>query len=175
LNFCVNALTSCFLYKKTGGPNSTRVVLTQASENIQYFFSSPLENRDLLLDLYINKGLSASQIGGKYSHSKSFVLGLLSKFRIEKRPPHQNGTKTSTPPFGSKHYRQRLAQEGSEQLVIDKILKMSSQKMSLRAIANALDTEGIPARQGTKWNPQKIKRILDRQKSNGNNTGKRCS
>lgn len=55
------------------------------------------------------------------------------------------------------------APRDDERAVIDRMLAMRAEGMSFRAIAAALDADGIPPRRGTNWQAMTVKRILDRE------------
>lgn len=145
-----------------GGLGRALSELDIATRNLIYFFSTPIDNPSLLKSLYINRSFSVRKIANRYNVSKTYILRLLNDYGITRRPSHKNGENTSIPPFGFTNHGNNRIENTEEQEAIAKILQMQSKKMSLRSIASTLDKEHIPARQGTQWHPQKIKRILER-------------
>jgi DNA invertase Pin-like site-specific DNA recombinase len=66
------------------------------------------------------------------------------------------------PPYGWRADSGRLVEDPAEQATLDRIAELRGQRRSLRSIAAALQAEGHRPRQGERWHPNTLARILDR-------------
>jgi DNA invertase Pin-like site-specific DNA recombinase len=66
------------------------------------------------------------------------------------------------PPYGWRADGKELVPVPAEQAVLDRIWDLHLQRKSLRAIGAALTAEGHLPRQGGRWHPNTLARILDR-------------
>ena len=75
------------------------------------------------------------------------------------------GEAWATPPFGqAKDAAGRLVDVPAERRVIDEVIKLRSDGMSIRAIVAALNVRGVPTRHGGKWHIATVQRVLRRRR-----------
>jgi DNA invertase Pin-like site-specific DNA recombinase len=67
------------------------------------------------------------------------------------------------PPYGWRAEGGRLVEDSGERAVVDRIALLRGRGRSLRAIAATLDAEGIRPREGARWHPNTLARILARE------------
>jgi DNA invertase Pin-like site-specific DNA recombinase len=66
------------------------------------------------------------------------------------------------PRYGWRAEGGRLVSDPAEQEVLTRIRELAGQDLSLRQIAAALEADGLRPRQGERWHPNTLARILDR-------------
>lgn len=71
------------------------------------------------------------------------------------------GYAAGSPPFGWRADGGELVHDEAEQAIISRMVEMREGGASLRAIAQALDTEAVPAKRGGRWSPSAVSRVLD--------------
>ena len=119
------------------------------------------QNLSFLTEEYCQNGLSAKQIAAKTFSSKSSVTAALHKAKIPVRTPHRHHGHISQPRYGDKVRNEKLVAHQAERRVIEAVMNLKSEGLSLRKIALVLDQMKIPTKeQGRKWHPEMIRRIL---------------
>lgn len=115
----------------------------------------------LVHHLYVEKGLSIRQIADQIFWSKETVRASLHEMGIEIREPcHHHGRK-SQPRFGERLVKGKIIEHKGEQKVIQSVVEMRGQGLSLRQIAGLLEELEVPTKGGAlKWHPQMVKNIL---------------
>jgi len=74
----------------------------------------------------------------------------------------QGGYAYGAPAYGQRAEGGRLAADEAEQAAIARMRELSGAGASLRAVAAALDAEGIRPKRGERWHPQTVARALAR-------------
>ena len=76
------------------------------------------------------------------------------------------GEAWATPPFGqAKDAAGRLVDAPAERRVIDEVIQLRSDGLSIRAIVAALNARGVPTRHGGKWHIATVQRVLRRARA----------
>jgi site-specific DNA recombinase len=76
------------------------------------------------------------------------------------------GEAWATPPFGqAKDAAGRLVDAPAERRVVDEVIKLRSDGMSIRAIVAALNARGVPTRHDGKWHIATVQRVLRRARA----------
>lgn len=66
--------------------------------------------------------------------------------------------------FGQRVIKDQLIEHKAEKRVVDSVIQMKAEGLSLRAIARCLDQMKIPTKmKGKKWHPEMVKRILNEE------------
>jgi DNA invertase Pin-like site-specific DNA recombinase len=80
-----------------------------------------------------------------------------------KTKAEQGGFAYGSPAFGQKAEGGELVADAREQAGVGRIAELHRDGKSLREIIGALDSEGIkPKREGAKWHPATVSRIIQR-------------
>ncbi len=66
-----------------------------------------------------------------------------------------------SPAYGTKAEDGVLVTDASEAAVLAQMKKMREHQMSLRAIAEVLNADGVPTKRGGRWAPSTVSRLLD--------------
>ena len=132
------------------------------TDMINFQVGSLYKDQSFLQKNYIENGLSVTQIAAQIFSSKSAVRENLKRFGIPLREPHRPHGRPACPRFGQKIQKGKAVPHQAEQKVIDAVLEMRKQGLSLRQIARFLSKVGVPTKQrGVTWHPQMVKRLLD--------------
>jgi DNA invertase Pin-like site-specific DNA recombinase len=102
------------------------------------------------------------------------ILGAVSEFERSmirlrlrngrRRKAERGGFAYGSPPLGFKAEQRELVPVESEQAVLARISDLYRQGLSLRGIAERLDSEGFSPKRGGSWHSETIRRIVARQK-----------
>ncbi len=138
---------------------------------IQVTLSPKLANNDEIRKLYVEKGLSASQIASQMRVAKSFVLARLHGLGIRdgqnaKRYTSPENYRCPVPPFGYAVKDGKLVPNKAELRVCHAIMElMDRQGLSSTATAKELSRRGLKNRAGrTTWNHGSVLVIYRRWK-----------
>lgn len=83
------------------------------------------------------------------------------RFEIPLREPHQSHGRPSQPKFGGRIQNGNVVTHMAEKRVIEAVLDMKKQNLSLRQIARFLTKVGVPTkRRGVAWHPEMVKRLV---------------
>jgi DNA invertase Pin-like site-specific DNA recombinase len=74
-----------------------------------------------------------------------------------------NGTYLGAEPMGFKRRAGKLIRNSEERRLIDRIVELRLEGLSLRAIGERLEEEGHKPKRGEHWHAQSLKLILDRE------------
>ena len=126
---------------------------------------SPLNDPNVLHQLYIENRLSQRQMAGLFASSKTAVQRALIRFNIKTNPtgktirPHPTNTL-----YGKKIVNEALVDHPEEQKTIGLILGLKNAGGSNRAIAVHLNERGIPTKKKSSkgWHHEMIRQILTR-------------
>lgn len=77
----------------------------------------------------------------------------------------QGGYAQGRPPYGFRAEDGELVPDPDEQPVVEKVRLMADADMSLRQIAEALNSAGHAQRNGNRWHPQQVARVIERAAS----------
>ncbi len=106
---------------------------------------------------------SAGQIVDEIFSSKCTVLKALKLNGIAARETHTHHGLTKQLRYGQRRWNGKVIQDKSETQVIQAVKKMREDGISLRKIAEYLDSMGAPPKnRGKKWHPEMMRRILSR-------------
>lgn len=112
----------------------------------------------------MEEGLSLAQIATENFTSKSVIRSHLDKFGIPIRSPHNTGLRNASACFGLKRRRGKLVDNITERRIVNAVVDLKAQGLSLRQIAKFLTKVGVPTKQrGKQWHPEMVKRILNFQ------------
>ncbi|MBV8610028.1 MAG: recombinase family protein [Singulisphaera sp.] len=76
------------------------------------------------------------------------------------------GEAWATPPFGqAKDAAGRLVDDPAERRVVDEVIKLRSDGMSIRAIVAIMNARGVPTRHGGRWHIATVQRVLRRARA----------
>ena len=64
--------------------------------------------------------------------------------------------------FGQRSLDRQLVADDGEQAVISRIRELRAAGVSLRQMADALNTEGLPSKRGGQWHPETLRRVVAR-------------
>ena len=130
--------------------------------DLTHFSHIPLyRDVSFLQQNYSVEGFSTSQIAKKIFSSREAVRRGILNAGIQIREPNRPHGHPAQPRYGEKIYCGKSKPYIAEQRVINAILGLNAQKLSLRQIASFLDQIGVPTKcRGRKWHPQMIARIL---------------
>lgn len=119
------------------------------------------KDKAFLQKKYVEEGLSITQIAAQIFSSRFAVRKNLERFGIPRREPHLHHGRPACPRFGQKMQKGKAVPHQTERKVIDAVLEMRKQGLSLRQIARFLSKVGVPTKQkGVVWHPQMVKRLL---------------
>jgi hypothetical protein len=126
------------------------------------FDAKPLyKDKCFLHEKYVLEGLSIAQISSQIFSSKEAVRENLIRFGISLREAHLPHGNPAQPKFGEKKRQGKLVTHLAEKRVIEAVIDMRKQHMSLRQIAKFLTKIGVPTkRRGVSWHPEMVKRLL---------------
>ena len=126
------------------------------------FDAQPLyKDRCFLHEKYVLEGLSIAQISSQIFSSKEAVRENLIRFGIPLREAHLPHGNPAQPKFGEKKRQGKLVTHLAEKRVIEAVIDMRKQQLSLRQIAKFLTKIGVPTkRRGVAWHPEMVKRLL---------------
>lgn len=131
-------------------------------DSLRLFEPSAWRNQSFLHQKYVQEGLSLRQIANIVVSSKEGVRAEILRQGIQIREKSQHHGRPAQPKFGLRLTRNKLVEHKAEQRVVDSIIQMKAEGLSLRAIARCLDQMKVPTKsQGKKWHPEMVKRILD--------------
>lgn len=134
----------------------------EVSDFIEFIHTKPYRDRDFLQQKYVVEGLSLDQIAEQIFSSKEAVISGLKRFSITLRKPSAPHGRLAQPRYGQKYRNGRITIERTEQRVIDTIISMQAQGMSLRQIAKTRSSLKMPTKfNGQAWHPQMVKQVLD--------------
>lgn len=155
---------------KIGGPTRIRDEHQYISDIIQVALIPYKVKPSFIAKLYLEQGLSASQIAVKVGCSKTTVLEKLRSLDIK------NGTlggkkarshyKTSNPPYGFHYQGSQLVPFPKEVRICRIVVKhINEEQVSFREVARRLSEKGFQNRVGkTNWNHTMVKTIYERWK-----------
>ncbi|MEZ4750363.1 MAG: recombinase family protein [Bdellovibrionota bacterium] len=107
------------------------------------------------------EGLSLAQIAAEIFSSKEAVRAALKRFNIPSREPHKPHSRPSQPRYGKQIRSGKVSPHLAELQMIQTIMELRRQGLTLRKIAEVLTSMGVPTKKrGKSWHPQMIKRIL---------------
>ena len=73
------------------------------------------------------------------------------------------GQHVGSPALGFRMTEGQLEQDQAELAIVDRILELRANGMTLQAIADLLNSESIPTKRGGKWHPSTVTYILSRK------------
>jgi len=89
---------------------------------------------------------------------------IVAKTRMKMRQHMREGRKMGGhPPYGHKFEGNRMLKDRREQAIVEEIMRLHAQGLSMRKAGQYLDERGIKPRGKGGWNPKTIKRIIDRR------------
>jgi len=135
---------------------------TEHLTDIINFRCLPLyKDRCFLHQKYVVEGLSIAQISSQIVSSKAAVRDNLVRFGIPLREAHLPHGRPAQPKFGQKFRDGKAVPHMAEKKVIEAVMEMRKQNLSLRQIARFLTKVGVPTkRRGVSWHPEMVKRLL---------------
>ena len=111
---------------------------------------------------YVVEGLSIAQIAEQIVSAKEAVRKALMRLGLPIRQACLPHGRPAQPRFGQSYRRQALINYKPEQRVIDTIVELKNQGMSLRQVARTLSKLKIPTKlSGLAWHPMMVKSVLD--------------
>ena len=152
--------------EKIGGASALSSVIDvprlEVSDFSPFVHTSLFKNKEFLQQKYVAEGLSIAQIAEQIVSSKEAVRKALVRFCLPIRQACLPHGRPAQPRFGLSYRRQALINYKPEQRVIDTIVELKSQGMSLRQIARTLSKLKIPTKlSGVAWHPMMVKRVLN--------------
>jgi hypothetical protein len=118
---------------------------------------------DFLHRKYIQESRSIAEIAVLASSSKMVIRKHLLLQGVVLREPSKPHGRPSNPKYGERLVYGKATAHLGEKRVINAILELRSQGMTLRQVASFLSQMGVPTKErGHRWHPQMVKRILDR-------------
>ena len=143
---------------KQGKPPSP---ILHVSIFITHFQSSPSENLVLLQKLFLDWGLSSSQIEEltDLAWPKSTIKTVLSKYHIKREKAKRL---TSHPKYGQKIVAGFRVPHRGEQATLQKMLKLRKAGHTFQKRANALNGQGLTNRSDGKWLPRFVATLIKR-------------
>ena len=128
----------------------------QVTDFINIIINLQVVNSSLLRNLYVEKGLTASQIAAEYGLSKAAVLGRLSQMKIQncakKGRSADNYRFPYHVPFGKRLVAGRLVEDGKEMKTVRIIVDFRDRKRyQWKEIAAHLNGEGLKTKRGLRW------------------------
>jgi predicted DNA-binding protein YlxM (UPF0122 family) len=131
------------------------------SDFVEFMHTPLYRNQEFLHQKYVVEGLSLAQISEMISSSKEAVRAGLKRCNIQTRKSSEPHGRLSQDRFGQKSLKGKVTIDRSEQRVINAILSLHSEGLSLRQIAKTLSSLKFPTKcNGQNWHPQMVKRIL---------------
>ena len=119
------------------------------------------KEKSFLHQKYVVEGLSIAQIASHIFSSQEAVRANLIRFKIPLREPHKQHGRPSQPKYGQKVRNGKVITHLAERRVIEAVLDMRRNNLSLPQIAKFLTKFGVPTKQrGVAWHPQMVKRLL---------------
>lgn len=99
-------------------------------------------------------------LGAVNEYERSMIALRLRSGR--RRKAEQGGFAYGSPPFGYRAEGGELVPDPDEQVIVEKVRLMADADMSLRQIAEALNSAGHRPRRGQRWHPQTVSRMMQR-------------
>lgn len=149
--------------KRAAYPNRSKLL-----DTFHFAYSINVINQQILKDLYLNDGLSASQIATKFNASKSHVLSRLHKLGISdnssSRRINPKNYRLHNPPYGFHVKNGELKQYRPEAKICQQILKLKNDgQMTFREIGRELESRKYRNRQGkVSWHHSTVSQICNR-------------
>lgn len=133
---------------------------------IEFLSSIKMLDSSVLRENYLEKGLTATQLGELYGVSKQAILARLRRvgvMRTKGRGRSSANYRYKNPPYGYKITKGRLVISKNELRVVSKILRTKDEnELSWEAVARRLNDDGLRTRNGYLWSRAGIKRIYSR-------------
>lgn len=105
--------------------------------------------------------LSIRQIANEFLSSKEAVRMGLINAGIALREPSKPHGRQSQPKYGQRKVNGIVVEYKHERGIINAVMQMREQGLSLRQIAKNLSAMGVPTKcNGKKWHPEMVKRLL---------------
>lgn len=108
----------------------------------------------------------ATQIGEQTGLSKQAVLARLGKEGVRPAAGHgrrKDNYRYPKPPFGFRVVNERLVINPSEMKIVRLIVRLrTTEKLGWETIVAHLNSDGVPSRNGGKWDRARIKRVFKR-------------
>ena len=124
-----------------------------------------------IVQMYLERGLTARQVATELGTSKAFVLSRLNEAGINASVIKYMNLSSPRPrpashaPYGHKVVNGRLVENKSEMSIARKIVEMRQrQKLSWKTIAAKLNAKGFANRSGEPWQVGFAKAVFDRWK-----------
>jgi hypothetical protein len=155
---------------ENGGRTGTTGEHPISHDFIELSQKTPALIYDKCAPLY-KKGHSLRDIEEQTGYPRSTIRDALKahNFPIRSRMKTLKGEKTGKPfkcagyaPYGFAYLDGQLVIDPKEHIIVRKILKLRQHGLSYRAIANELNKQKIPTRNGKSWYLSFIKTIIDR-------------
>jgi len=129
------------------------------------FDHSPLwRDKQFLTQKYVVEGRSISQIAAENFSSRAAVWAALVEFGIKRRGQGKPGLRPSQLPYGYRRSDGLMVPHLGEQRIIALVQKLVADGMSLRRVCEFLSSVGVPTkRQGQRWQPEMIRRMINRK------------
>ena len=122
------------------------------------------KDKHFLHQKYVLEGRSIAQIAAEILSSREAVRMGLIEFGIKRKKRGEPGLNPSQAPYGFRKVEGMLIVHFGEQRVIQSIKKMSEGGLSYRTICEFLTSIKVPTKnRGKSWQPEMIRRILNRQ------------
>lgn len=138
-------------------------------DSINITFNVKLLNFDEIKDLFLDKGLSATQLAKKYGVSKTVILEGLHKIGVKvggggERMTNPQNYRCKNPPYGFLVKDGKLVPNKREMKVCRLIVElMGRQGLSSTAAARELETKRFKTRGGSEnWDHSAVRRIFER-------------
>ncbi len=125
---------------------------------ILHFFNKPIQNSELLRNLYIEKDLSSYEIHKKTGWSRTSISDALRVLGIKKET-----RKSPALCFGEKFAGNKRVPHKGEQMIISKMIELRNQGYSFKRISEYLNDKNIPTKLGGSWYPSTVKDIVKRE------------
>lgn len=123
--------------------------------------ADPVEDRNLIEEPDSPTGTLVRQLLGAIAqHHRELIRLQMQAGKAVKR--EAGGYVGGQPPYGYRAVDRELVPDLDEQYHVQRMKRWRREQLSLRQIADRLNTEGVPARRG-RWHPQTVARVLDRQ------------
>jgi hypothetical protein len=119
-----------------------------------------LRRKGALERLYTHDHLSAREISHLAGASRSDVLNALNRFNLPRSTAKP--TRIGPLPFGFEYINHQLVKNNAERAAIRKMQEYRARRLSLRAIAGALNLKPIPTKHNGVWHANTVRGILAR-------------
>ncbi len=148
--------------------SSKAALEAQVIDTIDFNFEQLWKDKHFLHQKYVLEGRSIAQIAVEILSSREAVRMGLIEFGIKRKQRGERGQNPSQAPYGFRKVEGNLIVHLGEHRVIDSIKKMSTSGLSYRTICEFLTSIKVPTKnRGKSWQPEMIRRILNRQISMG--------